>query len=159
MVANRPGILSTPADTRGGPPCGRRLPRTIVAISVSATAAGYGAARETQPREAAMRLETLRPLGKVDPGRRAPEVALDLAAVAGDARLLEEIGYAGVVIEETKRDPYVVMALAAAEALPHGFERMGVHAFDDRGQALPVRRPFHRKRRLAARDGVAESPC
>ena len=60
-----------------------------------------------------MRLETLLPLGKVDPGLRAPEVGLDLGAVAGDARLLEELGYDGVVIEETKQDPYVVMALAA----------------------------------------------
>ena len=60
-----------------------------------------------------MRLETLLPLGKVDPGLRAPEVELDLGAVAADARLLEEIGYDGVVIEETKQDPYVVMALAA----------------------------------------------
>jgi probable F420-dependent oxidoreductase len=60
-----------------------------------------------------VRLETLLPLGKVDPGLRAPEVGLDLGAVAADARLLEELGYDGVVIEETKQDPYVVMALAA----------------------------------------------
>jgi probable F420-dependent oxidoreductase len=60
-----------------------------------------------------MRLETLLPLGKVDPGLRAPEVALDLDEVAADARLLEEIGYDGVAIEETKQDPYIVLALAA----------------------------------------------
>ena len=60
-----------------------------------------------------MRLETLLPLGKVDPGLRAPEIGLDLDAVAADARLLEEFGYDGVVIEETKQDPYIVMALAA----------------------------------------------
>jgi len=60
-----------------------------------------------------MRLETLLPLGKVDPGLRAPEIGLDLGAVASDARLLEELGYDGVVIEETKQDPYIVMALAA----------------------------------------------
>ena len=60
-----------------------------------------------------MRLETLLPLGKVDPGLRAPEVPLDLHAVAHDARLLEEIGYTGLVVEETKDDPYVLMALAA----------------------------------------------
>jgi probable F420-dependent oxidoreductase len=58
-------------------------------------------------------LETLLPLGKVDPGLRAPEAGLDLGAVAADAVLLEELGYDGVVIEETKQDPYVVMALAA----------------------------------------------
>src|SRR5262245_26561347 len=64
--------------------------------------------------EPCMRLETLLPLGKVDPGLRAPETGLDLAAVAADARLLEDIGYDGVAIEETKQDPYIVMALAAA---------------------------------------------
>src|SRR5215469_2082090 len=60
-----------------------------------------------------MRLESLLPLGKLDPGLRAPEIGLDLAAVAADARLLEELEYDGVVIEETKQDPYIVMALAA----------------------------------------------
>jgi probable F420-dependent oxidoreductase len=58
-------------------------------------------------------LETLLPLGKVDPGLRAPAIGLDLDAIAADARLLEELGYDGVVIEETKQDPYIVMALAA----------------------------------------------
>lgn len=60
-----------------------------------------------------MRLETLLPLGKVDPGLRQPEIGLDLGAVAADARLLEDLGYDGVAIEETKQDPYIVMALAA----------------------------------------------
>ena len=60
-----------------------------------------------------MLLETLLPLGKVDPGLRAPEVPLDLATVGHDARLLEEIGYEGLVVEETKDDPYILMALAA----------------------------------------------
>lgn len=61
-----------------------------------------------------MRLETLLPLGKVDPGLRAPEIPLDLATVAENARLLEDIGYGGLVVEETKDDPYVLLALAAA---------------------------------------------
>ena len=60
-----------------------------------------------------MRLETLLPLGKVDPGLRAPEIALDLGTIGRDARLLEEIGYHGMVVEETKDDPFVIMALAA----------------------------------------------
>ena len=59
-----------------------------------------------------MRLEALLPLGKLDPGLRPPEVGLDLAAVAADARLLEELGYDGVVIEETKQDPYIRIAAA-----------------------------------------------
>lgn len=60
-----------------------------------------------------MELETLLPLGKVDPGLRTPEMPLDLASVAADAKLLEEAGYGGLVIEETKDDPFVIMALAA----------------------------------------------
>lgn len=58
-------------------------------------------------------LETLLPLGKVDPGLRAPEIPLDLATVGDDAGLLEDIGYHGMVVEETKDDPFVIMALAA----------------------------------------------
>jgi probable F420-dependent oxidoreductase len=60
-----------------------------------------------------MRLETLLPLGKVDPGLRAPEIALDLDSVGPTAKLLEEIGYGGLVVEETKDDPFILMALAA----------------------------------------------
>jgi probable F420-dependent oxidoreductase len=61
-----------------------------------------------------MRLETLLPLGKVDPGLRAPATPLDLHSVAADAAFLEEIGYGGLAVEETKDDPFVVLALAAA---------------------------------------------
>jgi len=60
-----------------------------------------------------MRVETLLPLGKVDPGLRAAETPLDLRRVADDARLVEALGYDGLAVEETKHDPYVVMALAA----------------------------------------------
>lgn len=60
-----------------------------------------------------MRLETLLPLGKVDPGLRAPEVPFDIATVADNARLLEEAGYNGIAFEETKDDPFMVLALAA----------------------------------------------
>lgn len=60
-----------------------------------------------------MLLETLLPLGKVDPGLRAPEVPLDLSSIGREARLVEEIGYHGLVVEETKDDPFVIMALAA----------------------------------------------
>ncbi|MBM3650840.1 MAG: TIGR03617 family F420-dependent LLM class oxidoreductase [Alphaproteobacteria bacterium] len=60
-----------------------------------------------------MMLETLLPLGKVDPGLRAPETPLDLASIGRDARLLEELGYHGLVVEETKDDPFIIMALAA----------------------------------------------
>ena len=60
-----------------------------------------------------MLLETLLPLGKVDPGLRAPEMPFDLNSIARDARLLEEIGYDGLVVEETKDDPFILLALAA----------------------------------------------
>jgi len=60
-----------------------------------------------------VKLETLLPLGKVDPGLRTPETPLDLLSVARDAELLESIGYDGLVIEETKDDPFIVLALAA----------------------------------------------
>lgn len=60
-----------------------------------------------------MRVETLLPLGKLDPGLRAPGTPLDIRRVAEDARLVEALGYDGLVVEETKDDPYVVIALAA----------------------------------------------
>ena len=61
-----------------------------------------------------MRLETLLPLGKVDPGLRAPEQPLDLRSVAASAACLEESGYGGLAVEETKDDPFQVLALAAS---------------------------------------------
>lgn len=61
-----------------------------------------------------MRIETLLPLGKLDPGLRAAETALDIAAVPEQARLVEELGFDGFTVEETKEDPYQVMALAAS---------------------------------------------
>jgi probable F420-dependent oxidoreductase len=61
-----------------------------------------------------MKIETVLPLGKLDPGLRAAAVPLDIAAVAADARHAEALGYDGVLAAETKDDPYIVMALAAA---------------------------------------------
>ena len=60
-----------------------------------------------------MHIETLLPLGKVDPGLRAPDVPLDIGRVFDDARELERLGYDGLAIEECKEDPYIVGALAA----------------------------------------------
>lgn len=60
-----------------------------------------------------MKVETLLPLGKVDPGLRAPDQPLNLSSVAETARLVESLGYDGLMTEETKDDPFVVMALAA----------------------------------------------
>ena len=60
-----------------------------------------------------MYLETLLPLGKVDPGLRAPDVPLDISTIGEQARLVEALGYDGLMTEETKDDPFVIMALAA----------------------------------------------
>ena len=42
-----------------------------------------------------MHIETLLPLGKVDPGLRAPDVPLDIGRVFDDSRELEALGYDG----------------------------------------------------------------
>src|SRR3954451_23847829 len=59
-----------------------------------------------------MKIEGLLPLGRLDPGVRAA-APLDIACVADDARRAEELGYDGVLTEETKDDPFIVLALAA----------------------------------------------
>src|SRR5216683_7308296 len=60
-----------------------------------------------------MKIETLLPLGKLDPGLREAAASLDITAVAEDARLAEALGYDGLVAEETKDDPFIILALAA----------------------------------------------
>ena len=61
-----------------------------------------------------MKIETLLPLGKVDPGLRAAAQPLDINTVGRDAELVESLGYDRLVTEETKDDPFVIMGLAAA---------------------------------------------
>ena len=61
-----------------------------------------------------MKVETHLPLGKVDPGLRATATRLDVADVPRAAHMVEELGFDGLVLTETKEDPYIVMALAAA---------------------------------------------
>lgn len=60
-----------------------------------------------------LRAETLLPLGKLDPGLRAPDVALDLLAVTTEAQIADQVGYHTLLMEETKDDPFQVLALAA----------------------------------------------
>jgi len=38
---------------------------------------------------------------------------LDLHSIAAEARLPEEVGYDGLAVEETKDDPFILLALAA----------------------------------------------
>lgn len=61
----------------------------------------------------AVRAETLLPLGKLDPGLAAPEQPLDVARVADQSRTAERLGYHAVLMEETKDDPFQILALAA----------------------------------------------
>ena len=61
-----------------------------------------------------MKIEALLPLGKLDPGLRAVAAPLDIARVGEDARLAEELGYDGIVTEETKEDPFDRMLVAQA---------------------------------------------
>jgi probable F420-dependent oxidoreductase len=60
-----------------------------------------------------MHIETLLPLGKVDPGLREPGTPFDIHSVVAQAAKVEALGYDNLMFEETKDDPYVVMALAA----------------------------------------------
>lgn len=60
-----------------------------------------------------MDIETLLPLGKVDPGLRAPKIPLDITTIGEQAKIVEDCGYNAVMTEETKDDPFVAMALAA----------------------------------------------
>jgi probable F420-dependent oxidoreductase len=60
-----------------------------------------------------MKVETLLPLGKVDPGLRQSDMPLNIHTVGTDAQLVEQLGYDGLVVEETKDDPFLIMALAA----------------------------------------------
>jgi probable F420-dependent oxidoreductase len=60
-----------------------------------------------------VKAETLLPLGKLDPGLAQPEAPLDLAAVPDDAAEVDALGYHALLMEETKDDPFQVLAVAA----------------------------------------------
>ncbi len=61
-----------------------------------------------------MKADTLLPLGKLDPALAKPEAPLDLGAVASDAKVVDVLGYHALLMEETKDDPFQVLALAAS---------------------------------------------
>src|SRR6266550_738650 len=82
-----------------------------------------------------MKIEALLPLGKLDPGLRAAAAPLDIARVAEDARLAEELGYDGIVTEETKDDPFIILALAA-QATGHVSLATGVAVAFPRSPAI-----------------------
>ncbi|MEC9248145.1 MAG: TIGR03617 family F420-dependent LLM class oxidoreductase [Pseudomonadota bacterium] len=60
-----------------------------------------------------MKVETLLPLGKVDPGLRKPRKPYDLRSIFQNAQLVESLGYDGLMFEETKQDPFIACAIAA----------------------------------------------
>ena len=60
-----------------------------------------------------MQVETHLPLGKVDPGLRETELPVDMTRFHLDAAVIEELGFDGVVLTETKEDPFIAMAMAA----------------------------------------------
>ncbi|MCL4120202.1 UNVERIFIED_CONTAM: hypothetical protein GTU68_022976 [Idotea baltica] len=61
-----------------------------------------------------MLVETLLPLGKLDPGLREPDTPLHIGEFAAGAAQAEELGVDAVLVEETKDDPYQLLALGAA---------------------------------------------
>ncbi len=61
-----------------------------------------------------MIVESLLPLGKLDPGLREPETPLDIRRFAELAETAERVGLDAVLVEETKDDPFQLLALGAA---------------------------------------------
>ncbi len=60
-----------------------------------------------------MLIESLLPLGKLDPGLREPETPLDIRDFARLAAVAEGVGLGAVLVEETKDDPFQLLALGA----------------------------------------------
>ena len=76
-----------------------------------------------------MKIESLLPLGKLDPGLREPEVPLDPAAFAAGAAQAEALGLDTVLVEETKWDPYQLLALGASSTTRIGLATSVAMAF------------------------------
>ena len=52
-------------------------------------------------------------LGKADPGLREPELPFDIAKAPENAKLIESLGFDGIMATETKDDPFLLLTLAA----------------------------------------------
>jgi probable F420-dependent oxidoreductase len=59
-------------------------------------------------------IESLLPLGKLDPGIREPDTHLPIGDFAAASLVAEDAGLDAVLVEETKEDPFQLLALAAA---------------------------------------------
>ena len=62
-----------------------------------------------------MKAETLLPLGKLDPGLKAPDTGLEYGSIVSDAKLVDRLGYHSLLMEETKDDPFQILSLAASQ--------------------------------------------
>ena len=62
-----------------------------------------------------LKVETLLPLGKLDPGLKAPDADLEYGSIASDAQLVDRLGYHSLLMEETKDDPFQILSLAASQ--------------------------------------------
>ena len=60
-----------------------------------------------------MKVESLLPLGKLDPGLREPETPLDIRGFARLAERAEAVGLDAILVEETKDDPFQLLALGS----------------------------------------------
>lgn len=76
-----------------------------------------------------MKIETLLPLGKLDPGLREPDTPLHIGEFADRAAMAERVGLDAVLVEETKDDPYQLLALGAAATTSIGLGTSVAMAF------------------------------
>ena len=60
-----------------------------------------------------MKVETVLPFGKLDPGLRAARDSIDLSKFFDQCELVEELGYNALSVTETKLDPFIQLALGA----------------------------------------------
>ncbi|HWM20390.1 MAG TPA: TIGR03617 family F420-dependent LLM class oxidoreductase [Ilumatobacteraceae bacterium] len=76
-----------------------------------------------------MKIESLLPLGKLDPGLREPDAPLDPTEFASGAAQAEALGLDTVLVEETKWDPYQLLALGASSTTRIGLATSVAMAF------------------------------
>lgn len=76
-----------------------------------------------------MLIESLLPLGKLDPGLREPETPLDIKEFARGSAEAEQLGLDAILVEETKDDPFQLLALGAAATSTMGLGTSVAMAF------------------------------
>lgn len=70
-----------------------------------------------------MKIETLLPLGKLDPGLRPAKERIAIREFSEQARLVEDLGYDAIAVTETKLDPFIQLAIASEAT-----ERIELHS-------------------------------